>query len=394
MNTNEKLNHLPHVSRRRMLGWLARGGIATAALSGVAAKPEALPRARSLHAPSLQTRLTRDYGVRYPFVSAGMGFVAYPPLVAAVSNAGGIGVLGAALEPPPSLQILLQMIKAQTTQPFGVDFVHDSTAFGPAVTDAHIAVCIAEGVKLVIFHMNVPPVGWVQQLHAAGARVWQQAASVEQARAAVAAGVDAIIAQGKQAGGHNKSTTRTHKLLHDILDAVAPVMVLAAGGIATGADVVDALARGAEGVWVGTRLVASTEAYAHPEYKRRLLQAHGHATAITTAFGPEYPDRPYRVLRTDLVKEVAGREDQIPPPSPLDPPIGQTILFPFTFRVPYSMPKFSAVVPTPDTTGDFEQMGFPAGEDSVEKIKSIKPAAEIVAEMMSEAARMMREERD
>ena len=93
-------------------------------------------------------------------------------------------------------------------------------------------------------------------------------------------------------------------------------------------------------------------------YKRRLLAAHGRATAVTTAFGPEYPDVPYRVLRTELVKRVEGREDEIPPPQPGDPPIGETVLFPFTLRVPYTMPPFSAVVPTPDTTGQFDLMGL------------------------------------
>jgi len=169
-------------------------------------------------------------------------------------------------------------------------------------------------------------------------------------------------------------------------------MVLASGGIATGADVAEALAHGAEGVWVGTRMVASTEAFAHPEYKRRLLAAHGRATAVTTAFGPEYPSVPYRVLRTDLVKRIEGREEEIPPPQPGDPPIGETVLFPFTLRVPYTMPPFSAVVPTPDTNGQFDLMGLPAGEDSVSKIKAVKPAAEIVAEMMAEAREILRAE--
>jgi hypothetical protein len=94
---------------------------------------------------------------------------------------------------------------------------------------------------------------------------------------------------------------------------------------------------------------------------------------------------PYRVLRTDLIKRIEGREDEIPPPQPGDPPIGETVLFPFTLRVPYTMPPFSAVVPTPDTNGQFDLMGLPAGEDSVRKIKAVKPAAESVAEMMAEA---------
>lgn len=250
------------------------------------------------------------------------------------------------------------MIKDGTDQLFGVNFLHDTTAFGPATTDAHIEVCVAERVPLVVFHFNVPPRQWVDQLHGSGARVWQQAASVEQAVEAADIGVGAIVAQGRQAGGHNKSTTPTARLLREVLQAVHPVMVLASGGSATGADIVGALGGGADGVWVGTRMVASTEAFAHAEYKRRLLRAHGYATAITTAFGPEYPNVPYRVLRTDLVRRIAGHEDEIPPPRPTDPPIGQTILFPFTLRVPHTMPEFGAVVPTPDTTGNFDLMAF------------------------------------
>src|SRR5215831_1537500 len=127
--------------------------------------------------PSLETRLTAEYGVRYPFVSAGMGFVSYPPLVTAVSNAGGIGVLGNAVEPPPSTEQLIRMIAQETSGLFGVDLLHDTTTFGPATTDAHIDVCAAEGVRLVVFHMTVPPREWVARLHAAGCRVWHQAPS-------------------------------------------------------------------------------------------------------------------------------------------------------------------------------------------------------------------------
>jgi enoyl-[acyl-carrier protein] reductase II len=381
-----------NISRRRLLALLGSAGAAAAAMESLGCSDVDLlssyaggPRTNRHGLHSFDTRLTREYGVRYPFVSAGMGFVAYPPLVTAVCNAGGIGILGNAIEPPPSTRQLIQMIKAGTSQLFGVDLLHDTTAFGPATTDDHIEVCVAEGVRLVVFHFNVPPQAWVDRLHEAGCRVWMQAASVEQAVAAAAIGVDAIVAQGSQAGGHNKSITPTIPLLRKVVRAVHPLMVLASGGIATGADVGDALANGAEGVWVGTRMVASTEAYAHPEYKRRLIAAHGHATAVTTAFGPEYPDVPYRVLRTRLVKDVAGHEDQIPSPRPDDAPIGETVLFPFTLKVPYTMPRFSAAVPTPDTTGQFDQMGFPAGEESVRAIRSIQPAADIIEEMMQDA---------
>ncbi|MEP6730177.1 MAG: nitronate monooxygenase [bacterium] len=333
---------------------------------------------------SIDTRLTREFGLSVPFVGAGMGFIAVPALVAAVSNAGALGVLGNAIEPPPGTQLLIQQIKALTTKPFGVDFIVDDSAFGPATTDAHIDVCVAERVKLVVFHMGVPPKIWVDRLHAVGAKVWQQAGSVKQALDAVAVGVDAIIAQGSEAGGHNRSTTPSLKILSQILQAVHPVMVLAAGGIADGQGVFNALTAGAEGVWVGTRLVASTEAYASDEYKRRIVTAGANSTVTTTMFGPEYVGRPYRVLRNRIVNEFAGREDQIPSPPPPPEQIGKTILFPFTFKQPYAMPKFSVIVPTLDTVGDYEEMGLPAG-DGVKVIKDIRPAAQIIARMMGDA---------
>lgn len=385
-NQEETDRALEAMTRRRMLTML---GVGSAALALGSAKASADTPARPAVNPSLNTRLTRDYGVRFPFVGAGMGFVAVPSLVAAVSNAGGIGVLGNGIEPPPSTQALIQLVKSLTTKPFGVDFIFDDSAFGPLVTDAHIDVCIAEAVHVVVFHMNVPPKALVDRLRSAGTKVWMQAGSVQQAFDAANIGMDAIIAQGSEAGGHNKSTTKLTKILPDIVEAVHPRMVLAAGGIVDGEGVVDALSSGAEGVWVGTRLVASIEAYAHTEYKRRITVASGNPSVTTTMFGPEYPNRPYRVLRNSITKQFAGREDKIPNPPPPPAVIGSTVLFPFTFKQPYDMPKFSAIVPTPDTVGDFEEMGLPAG-DGAKRIKDIKPAAQIVIDMMTEAQQLIK----
>jgi enoyl-[acyl-carrier protein] reductase II len=334
--------------------------------------------------PVFETRLTRSYGVRVPFVGAGMGFVAMPELVAAVSNAGGIGVLGNAIEPPSSTQVLIQQVKMATQRPFGIDFLVDESAFGPLTTDDHIQVCIAEQVKLVVFHMNLPPQAWVDRLHDSGASVWAQVGSVDQALAATRLGIDAVIAQGSEAGGHNKSKTPLHELLPAVVRATRGAMVLAAGGISDGARVWQALAAGADGVWVGSRLVASQEAYAHAEYKARLVDAGQASTVTTTMFGPEYPDRPYRVLRNRIVDEFAGRESSIPNPPPPPLVIGTTVLSPRTQRQAYTMPKFSAIVPTPETVGDFEEMGLPAGA-GVASIRAIRPAAQIIASMMLEA---------
>lgn len=377
--------------RRAFLASALAAGTTAAVAASSTSMLSSVTSSASLDRFSLHTRLTREYGVRLPFVGAGMGFIATPPLVAAVSNAGGIGVLGNAIEPAPSTQALIQQIKLLTPGLFGVDFIVDDSAFGPLTTDAHINVCIAEQVRLVVFHMNVPPKEWVDRLHAAGTRVWMQAASTKQAVDAAGIGIDAVIAQGLEAGGHNKSTTRGLTLLAQIIEAVHPVMVLAAGGIADGAGVFRALLGGAQGVWVGTRLVASTEAYAHAQYKARLVAAEQNSTVTTTMFGPEYPNRAYRVLRNRVVDQFAGRENTIPDPPPPPAIIGKTTLFPLTFRQPYEMPKFSAIVPTPDTVGDFEEMGLPAG-DGVRLIKNVMPAARIVATMMNDARLLFEKE--
>ena len=378
-------------SRRTFLATALTVGAGSVAVpsSGAAAAALSSTPAYQLPVPAFETRLTREYGVRVPFVGAGMGFVAMPELVAAVSNAGGIGVLGNAIEPATGTQMLIQQIKLKTKKPFGVDFMVDDSAFGPMTTSDHIAMCIAEQVKLVVFHVNVPPKEWIDQLHANGARVWMQAASVDQAVAAAKLGVDAVIAQGSEAGGHNKSKTPLHVLLPEVIRAVHPILVLAAGGISDGDGVFKAMSRGADGVWVGTRLVASREAYAHAAYKARIVAAGDESTVSTTMFGPEYPDRPYRVLRNRIVNEFAGCESSIPTPPPPPLVIGTTLLFPQTVRLPYTMPKFSAIVPTPDTAGDFEEMGMPAGA-GVGAIRDIPPVAQIVASMMFDAKECFR----
>jgi NAD(P)H-dependent flavin oxidoreductase YrpB (nitropropane dioxygenase family) len=158
------------------------------------------------------------------------------------------------------------------------------------------------------------------------------------------------------------------------------MMVVAAGGIADGRGVAAALALRAEAVCVGTSLVASREAFAHDEYKRRVLAATAEDIPRTSIFGPEWPDQPMKVIRNRVVREWAGRDDKIPPPSEPQASIGRTVLF----SQEYPMPKFSAVLPTPPTTDDFEEMCLAAGE-GIGLVKDIKPAGDIVRAIMDEA---------
>ena len=127
--------------------------------------------------PALQTRLTREYGLRHPFVGAGMGFIAHEQLAAAVTNAGGLGVLGASPDPAASLIVMVERLRALTCGPFGVDLICADTAFGPASTDEHIDASVQLDVPLVVFHHDPPPARWVSTLRSAGIRVWMQASS-------------------------------------------------------------------------------------------------------------------------------------------------------------------------------------------------------------------------
>ncbi len=384
MDDRKTARSLEPMTRRRLLQAVGTGGAALA----LGVRPGRAQKEGRPAEPEIRTRLTESFGLQHPFVGAGMGFVALPELVAAVSEAGGLGVLGVAPEPPPVFAERLAQIRALTSRPFGVDFfLATSPTLGPTTVDGHIEIAAAAAVDLVVFHFGIPSAAWVASLKSAGCQIWMQVPSVEQARAALDAGADGLVVQGKEAGGHNRSTTPLHHLLRDLRDELGDgVLMLAAGGIATGADVVAALAHGADGVWVGTRLVASAEAYAHPEWKRRIVEAKSKESVITTLFGPELPCQPYRVLRNPAIDAAIDRQDEICGLPPTGAPIGFTVLFPGTsFETPgVPMPTFSALPPTPDTTGDLDAMGLPAGE-GVHPIRDVKPAAQIVADMMAEA---------
>jgi len=320
-----------------------------------------------------ETRLTTIYDIEVPIISAGMAFIGMPELAAAVSNAGGMGTLGGSLVPPDGLRALIQMTRSLTRRPFGVNFI---TQFAG---EAQLNVCIEERIPVVSFFWNDPPEAFIRRLQDGGVRVWMQVGSLQDAQAAVGAGVDAVIVQGTEAGGHNRSTASTLTLVPAVVDAIAPIPVIAAGGIADGRGMVAALALGAEAVWIGTRFVASQEAFAHNEYKRRIVRAEAADTVRTTIFGPEWPHQPMRVIRNRVVNEWSDRENEVVYNGPTAF-IGATNIA--GQHVP--LPKFSALLPIPDTVGDFDAMCLTAGQ-SVGLVKEIKPAGEIVRGMIEEA---------
>jgi enoyl-[acyl-carrier protein] reductase II len=198
---------------------------------------------------NISTRLTIEYNVKFPFVAAGMAFAgSTPDLAIAVCKAGGIGSIAIGPMPAEVVRFLVREVRKATDQPLNVNFI----TF--LASEEKIQVCIEEKVRIVSFHWGHPPKKFIDLLHQANIKVWEQVGSVADAKKAVEDGIDLIIAQGVEAGGHNFSTLPTFVLVPEIVEAVKPVMVLASGGITTGKQVAAALCLGADGVWVGTRL--------------------------------------------------------------------------------------------------------------------------------------------
>lgn len=330
----------------------------------------------------LKTRITEQYGLKVPFINAGMAFVATAPLARAVCKAGGMGMLGIAAMPAEVQQAAIRDIKAVNPGCFGVDIIARFSRI------QHIEVCVREQVPVVAFFWDDPPDEWLSRLRAAGSHIWFQVGSVDEAKAAFRRGAEALVVQGSEAGGHNRAAAGTFSLLPAVIDAVPSVPVVAAGGIADGRTVAAALALGADAVWVGTRLLASLEAHAHPQYKDRVVAAGVGDTARHLIFGPEFPEASTRGLRNRIVREWEGRDHPVPynvVPDPELPVIGQARLYGQQFP----MKRFCGFPPTPDFTGDLEEMSLLAGE-SVGQTKRLMSATGIVDEMMSDAEAVIR----
>jgi enoyl-[acyl-carrier protein] reductase II len=328
----------------------------------------------------LKTRITIQYGLKVPLINAGMAFIATSPLVRAVCRAGGLGVLGSPAMPPDVLRAAIRDIKADHPACFGVDIIGRFSGI------EHIEVCVTEKVPIVVFFWDDVPDEWLSCLRAAGTHIWFQVGSVDEAKAAVRRGAQGLVVQGSEAGGHNRAVAATFSLLPAVIDAVPSVPVVASGGIADGRAVAAALALGADAVWVGTRFLASFEANAHPQYKDWVVAAGVGDTARHLIFGPEFPDASTRGLRNRIVREWERRDD--PPPYKVAPDselpvIGQARVYDQEFP----MKRFCGFPPTPEFTGDLDEMSLLAGE-SVGQTKRLMSA--IIDEMISGAEAVIR----
>ena len=305
-------------------------------------------------------------------------------LAAAVSNAGGLGMISFGGYAPPALRERIRKLRTLTSRPFGVNVLLGGPHL-PLPEAAFVDVCVEERVPVLSLFWGDPG-PYVERAHKAGIKVCDQVGSVSTAKRAQEAGVDFIIAQGVEAGGHIAGTVSTMVLTPRVVETVAPIPVVSAGGIADGRGLAATLVLGAAGVLLGTRLLASTECNAHEIYKEKILSASEEDTVRTTLFGNGWPNAYHRTLRTPFVErwlpqEVRGSEQR-----PDEPVVGEV-----TFggmRMP--LPRFGGIPPASDAKGEIESMDFLAGQ-CVGLVREIKPAAEIIREIVQEAARILKE---
>ena len=323
----------------------------------------------------MKTALCSLLGIELPIVQAPMGGATTPELAAAVSNAGGLGTLALSWHPPDAVRAAVRATRALTDRPFAVNLV---LAFPQ---EERLSICLEEGVPVISFFWG-DPAPHLAAMRAAGAKSMLTVGSAEQARRAVDAGVDVVVAQGWEAGGHVLGEVATLPLVRAVVDAVSPAPVVAAGGIADGRGLVAALALGAAGVWIGTRFLGASEASIHPEYRRRLIEAAETATVHTRLFDVGWRDAPHRVLRNSTYDawDRAGR-----PESGRRPGEGELIAEGEFGRVP----RYASTTPGPATTGDIEALSLWSGQ-GVAQLHREQPAAEIVEEIAGEARAVLK----
>ncbi len=261
--------------------------------------------------PSLHTPLCDRLGIEHPIVNAPMGGGDAPAaLAAAVAEAGGLGMIGGTtVGGVPWLVEQIRRTRELTDRPFGVGVISHL----PGAAELQAA-ALAEGVRIVA-HSFADPSPFMATARDAGAVVLCQTRTIAEARRAAAAGVDVITAQGTEAGGHT-GRIATLPLVPAVVDAVAPVPVLAAGGIADGRGIAAALMLGADGVWLGTRFIATVEAGVSDAYRERVVGAEAGDTVLTDAFdaatGMPWPDGVSgRAVVNDFSQRWHGHEDEL-----------------------------------------------------------------------------------
>lgn len=256
----------------------------------------------------IRTRICDIFDIDHPILLGGMGSVYSPDLVGAVSNAGGLGAMGCHNLSVEQIRTAAAAIRQRTNKSFALNFLIFDTV------DACFAAALEEKPPAMAFAWPRPDqdiASYVGRAHDIGAKVTFMAGGVPEARRAADAGADAIIAQGTEGGGH-VSWNATMALVPMVVDAVGPIPVIAAGGIADGRGMAAALALGADGVLLGTRFLASDESPLHPNFKQAIIDSDGHDTVLTEipdiCQAKVWPGAMSRATRNSFIERWSGRE--------------------------------------------------------------------------------------
>lgn len=244
------------------------------------------------------TPLCQQLGIQFPIIQAPIGSGTCPELVAAVSEAGGLGMFAMSWRDEECIRSLIRQTRVLTDKPFGVNLV-----LAWPQRD-RLRVCLEEGVRIISFSWG-DPLPYYPLVREAGGIILQTAGSADEAKRVADAGADAVIAQGWEAGGHVLGQVAALPLIPGVVDAVSPLPVIAAGGIADGRGVVAALALGAQAAMLGTRFLATREASVHEVYKSQLLQARETDTTYGSVFHVGWPGAPHRTLTNSTVRAAS-----------------------------------------------------------------------------------------
>jgi nitronate monooxygenase len=314
----------------------------------------------------MRTAVCELLGIEQPIVQAPM--VDIPPVAAAVSNAGALGMV--TLTWSADTGAVIRETAALTKRPFGGNFVLTSDRHDP------LDQALEAGLRIVSFMLGDPS-SYVGPVHEAGGIVLHTVGSAEEARRAVASGVDVIVAQGWEAGGHVHGAVATLPLVPAVVDAVEPVPVIAAGGIGDARGVAAVLALGAQAAWLGTRFLLAREMPIHDDYRRRLIAAaETDAQWYPNLYDVGWPDSPHRALRNSTARawEAAGR-----PPDDQRPGFGDVIAH---LASGEAIVRYEGAPPMVGTTGDIEALSMWAGQ-SVALARQPQTTAEIITELTS-----------
>ena len=247
----------------------------------------------------MNNTITQLFGIKYPLIQAGMIWCSGWELASAVSNAGGLGIIGSGSMYPDVLREHIQKCQAHTDKPFAVNL----PLLYPQIDD-HISIIIEEGVKIV-FTSAGNPAKWTSHLKAHNITVAHVVSNVKFAKKAVDAGVDAIVAEGFEAGGHNGIEETTTMCLIPLIRKIVSLPLIAAGGIGSGASMLAAMALGADGVQIGSRFIASPESSAHQNFKNYILNSKEGETQLILK-----EITPVRLLKNDFYNQIISAYDR------------------------------------------------------------------------------------